>query len=71
MQRASALFRLLADGTRLRLLRLLADCAGMPAATVPERIEQVVEEWLDGGPHDDIAVLALQPGESRPSPPSG
>ncbi|WP_052745946.1 PP2C family protein-serine/threonine phosphatase [Allosalinactinospora lopnorensis] len=54
-----------------RLARLLADCAGMPAATVPERIEQVVEEWLDDGPHDDIAVLALQPGGSRPPSPAG
>ncbi|GLU50078.1 PP2C family protein-serine/threonine phosphatase [Nocardiopsis ansamitocini] len=43
-----------------RLHALLADCAGMPAGAVAERIEQVVGDWLRDGVHDDIAILAIQ-----------
>ncbi|MGW7402149.1 PP2C family protein-serine/threonine phosphatase [Streptomyces sp. NPDC054833] len=49
-----------------RLEHDLAGCAGMPAGAVAERIELRVADWLAGGAHDDIAVLALQssPGAS-------
>jgi serine phosphatase RsbU (regulator of sigma subunit) len=43
-----------------RLVHDLADCAGMPAGAVAERIELRVADWLAGRAHDDIAVLALQ-----------
>ncbi|WP_225838620.1 PP2C family protein-serine/threonine phosphatase [Streptomyces sp. NK08204] len=43
-----------------RLARDLADCAGMPAGAVAERIELRVAGWLVGRAHDDIAVLTLQ-----------
>lgn len=54
-----------------RLARLLASCAGMPAGAVAERVDQVVGDWLGGGPHDDIAVLALQPERDRARPVDG
>lgn len=43
-----------------RLHHLLADCLGMPARAISERVEQVVMEHLRGEPRDDIAVLVLQ-----------
>lgn len=43
-----------------RLARLLSECAGMPAPAVSDRLAQVVGDWLDGGEHDDITILAVQ-----------
>ncbi|MHA6765168.1 PP2C family protein-serine/threonine phosphatase [Streptacidiphilus sp. PAMC 29251] len=42
-----------------RLREALAECAGMPVEAVVERIELVTSQWLGGGEHDDIALLAL------------
>ncbi|MFG2137666.1 PP2C family protein-serine/threonine phosphatase [Streptomyces sp. NPDC048650] len=43
-----------------RLSRELADCLGMPAGAVAERVELLTTQWLGGRSHDDIAVLVLQ-----------
>jgi serine phosphatase RsbU (regulator of sigma subunit) len=48
-----------------RLRSLLADCVGMTSQSISERIEQVAMEHLRGRPHDDIAVLAIQPELER------
>ncbi|MFG2889846.1 PP2C family protein-serine/threonine phosphatase [Streptomyces sp. NPDC048248] len=50
-----------------RLARALAECQGMPAGAVAERVELLSAQWLGGRPHDDIAVLALQ-APPRPHP---
>ncbi len=50
-----------------RLARALAECQGMPAGAVAERVELLTAQWLGGRPHDDIAVLALQ-APPRPHP---
>ncbi|MDI6105213.1 PP2C family protein-serine/threonine phosphatase [Actinoplanes sp. NEAU-A12] len=52
-----------------RLVALLAEYAGMPAALVAERIDQRTDDWLNRADHDDIAVLVLrapQPFEASP-----
>ncbi|MFG2120125.1 PP2C family protein-serine/threonine phosphatase [Streptomyces sp. NPDC048710] len=43
-----------------RLMRDLAACRGMPAGAVAERIDLRTGQWLAGGDHDDLAVLAVQ-----------
>ncbi|WP_152447982.1 PP2C family protein-serine/threonine phosphatase [Nocardiopsis alkaliphila] len=43
-----------------RLSRLLGECGSMPAPAICDRIAQVVDDWLDGGEHDDITILAIQ-----------
>jgi hypothetical protein len=43
-----------------RLEAMLADCVGMPAQATAERIEQLVLDYLAGGAHDDIALLAIR-----------
>ena len=43
-----------------RLHAVLADCRGMPAQAVADRVEQLVLEYLGGRPHDDLAVVALR-----------
>ena len=43
-----------------RLIRLLESCHGLDADGVVARIEQSVLEYLDGGAHDDIALLAIE-----------
>ncbi|MEU6060899.1 PP2C family protein-serine/threonine phosphatase [Streptomyces sp. NPDC047097] len=45
-------------GTR-RLREAVADCAGMPAEAVVERVQMLAAEWVGGRPHDDMAVLAI------------
>jgi sigma-B regulation protein RsbU (phosphoserine phosphatase) len=45
-----------------RLLRLLPAYAGAAPDTVCEAIEQDVIEFLDGKPHDDMALLAISCG---------
>ena len=44
----------------LPLARTLADCEGMSAQAVTERLMQVVTEHLAGWPHDDIALVAVR-----------
>jgi hypothetical protein len=43
-----------------RLHDALATCAGMPAAVTVERLRQLVSDWVRGGNHDDIAMLAVR-----------
>ncbi|WJY54114.1 SpoIIE family protein phosphatase [Streptomyces chengbuensis] len=42
-----------------RLWAALAECAGMPAEAVVERLQMLASEWVGGGPHDDMAVVAI------------
>ncbi|MGC4887381.1 SpoIIE family protein phosphatase [Micromonospora sp. DT227] len=42
-----------------RLRQALASGAGLPPAALVDRVLQLVDEWLDGQPHDDIAMLAV------------
>ncbi|MGV9393605.1 PP2C family protein-serine/threonine phosphatase [Streptomyces olivaceus] len=42
-----------------RLQRALAECAGLPAEAVVERVQMLTDEWIGDGRHDDIAVLAV------------
>lgn len=42
-----------------RLSAALAQCAGMPAEAVVERVMMLATQWVDGRPHDDMAVVAL------------
>ncbi|MEV1147124.1 SpoIIE family protein phosphatase [Micromonospora sp. NPDC049799] len=44
-----------------RLHRALASAAGLPPAALVDRLLQLVDEWLDGQGHDDIAMLAICP----------
>lgn len=45
---------------------VLADSRGLTAQVVAERVEQAALEHADGGPHDDLVVLVLQPvGQAR------
>lgn len=43
-----------------RVAALLADSAGLTAQAICDRILQAALEHLDGRPHDDIAILAVQ-----------
>ncbi|WP_067484332.1 PP2C family protein-serine/threonine phosphatase [Actinomadura hibisca] len=42
-----------------RLRRALAECAGLPAEAVVERVQMLVDQWIGDGDHDDIAALAI------------
>ncbi|QKW25370.1 serine/threonine-protein phosphatase [Streptomyces seoulensis] len=42
-----------------RLQAALAECAGMPAEAVVERIQMLVAAWIGDNRHDDIAVMAI------------
>nr|WP_107417216.1 PP2C family protein-serine/threonine phosphatase [Streptomyces sp. CB00455] len=42
-----------------RLRRVLAECAGMPAEAVVERVQMLASQWVGGGHHDDMAVVAI------------
>ncbi|WBB79514.1 PP2C family protein-serine/threonine phosphatase [Micromonospora sp. WMMD882] len=42
-----------------RLRRALASGAGLPPRAMVDRLLQLVDEWLDGQGHDDIAMLAI------------
>jgi len=42
-----------------RLRDALAECDGLPVEAVVERIEMVTAQWLGGGEHDDIALMAI------------
>ncbi|MGW6058319.1 PP2C family protein-serine/threonine phosphatase [Streptomyces sp. NPDC055189] len=51
-----------------RLRAVLAECAGMPAEVVTERVQMVVAQWVGEGRHDDMAVLAIgAPRGNRPT----
>ncbi|WP_240322506.1 SpoIIE family protein phosphatase [Micromonospora aurantiaca] len=45
-----------------RLRQALATGTGLPPAALVDRVLQLVDEWLDGQPHDDIAMLAVAAG---------
>ncbi|MFE3991496.1 PP2C family protein-serine/threonine phosphatase [Streptomyces goshikiensis] len=42
-----------------RLQRVLADCAGMPAQAMVERVQMLASEWVGTGPHDDMAIVVI------------
>jgi serine phosphatase RsbU (regulator of sigma subunit) len=42
-----------------RLRDALAECAGLPAEAVAERIQMLALQWVGHRPHDDMAVLAI------------
>ena len=48
-----------------RLHDLLADCDGLSAAGIAERIERAVLEFRPNAPADDVAVLVLKIGHER------
>ncbi|MGJ6967234.1 PP2C family protein-serine/threonine phosphatase [Streptosporangium sp. G11] len=48
-----------------RLKAALAGCAGMPAAALVERLEQISTDWLGGDVQDDRALLAVQARPAR------
>ncbi|WSZ94216.1 serine/threonine-protein phosphatase [Micromonospora sp. NBC_00858] len=43
-----------------RLSAALASAAGLPPAALVDWLRQLVDEWLDGQAHDDIAMLAVR-----------
>ncbi|GGY99610.1 hypothetical protein GCM10010365_17900 [Streptomyces poonensis] len=49
-----------------RLKRALAECAGMPAEAVVERVQMLAAQWLGQGRHDDMAVIAISAPRPRP-----
>jgi serine phosphatase RsbU (regulator of sigma subunit) len=42
-----------------RLAAVLAECAGLPAAAVVERVMMLATQWVGQQVHDDIAVVAI------------
>ncbi|WP_329459316.1 PP2C family protein-serine/threonine phosphatase [Streptomyces sp. NBC_01497] len=42
-----------------RLRRALAECAGLPAEAVVERVQMLASQWVGAGRHDDMAVVAI------------
>ncbi|KAB1915126.1 serine/threonine-protein phosphatase [Micromonospora sp. AMSO31t] len=50
-----------------RLRRALASGAGLPPAALVDRLLQLVDEWLDGQVHDDIAMLVVAAGGAGPA----
>ncbi|MEV8066924.1 PP2C family protein-serine/threonine phosphatase [Streptomyces sp. NPDC085995] len=42
-----------------RLRAALAECAGLPAEAVVERIQMLAAAWIGDNRHDDIAVMAI------------
>ncbi|MDO3702168.1 PP2C family protein-serine/threonine phosphatase [Micromonospora sp. C28SCA-DRY-2] len=46
-----------------RLRRALADAAGLPPATLVDRLLRLVDDWLAGQSQDDIAMLAVTAAE--------
>ncbi|WNM36989.1 SpoIIE family protein phosphatase [Micromonospora halotolerans] len=49
-----------------RLRRALASGAGLPPAALVDRLLQLVDEWLDGQVHDDVAMLVVAAGGPGP-----
>ncbi|MFJ2401203.1 PP2C family protein-serine/threonine phosphatase [Streptomyces xanthochromogenes] len=48
-----------------RLRRVLAECAGMPAEGIVERIQMVAAQWVGTGRHDDMAVVVVSAPRSH------
>ncbi|MFL6119560.1 PP2C family protein-serine/threonine phosphatase [Actinophytocola sp.] len=48
-----------------RLREALAECAGLPAEAVAERIQMLALQWVGHRPHDDMAVLAITAPRGR------
>ncbi|MEJ8282111.1 PP2C family protein-serine/threonine phosphatase [Pseudonocardia spirodelae] len=48
-----------------RLQRAAAECAGMPAEAVVERVQMLATEWVGRNSHDDMAVLAITAPRGR------
>lgn len=42
-----------------RLRQALAQCAGMPAEAIVERVQMLTAQWLREGRHDDMAVMVI------------
>ncbi|MCK2216492.1 serine/threonine-protein phosphatase [Actinomadura sp. ATCC 31491] len=42
-----------------RLLEDLRQCGGMPPEAIAERVEMLASQWVGGGDHDDMAVIAI------------
>lgn len=42
-----------------RLMRAVAECAGMPGTAVVERVQMLASQWLHDGRHDDMALVAI------------
>ncbi|MFI8825693.1 SpoIIE family protein phosphatase [Streptomyces sp. NPDC053431] len=42
-----------------RLRTALAECVGLPAEAVVERLQMLAGDWVGSGPHDDMAVVAI------------
>lgn len=42
-----------------RLAAALAECAGMPAEAIVERVMMLSTDWVGRRPHDDMAVVAI------------
>ena len=43
----------------VRLTAALAECAGLPAEAVVERVMMLATQWIGQEVHDDIAVVAI------------
>ncbi|WP_411105325.1 PP2C family protein-serine/threonine phosphatase [Streptomyces sp. cmx-4-9] len=48
-----------------RLQRALAECVGMPAEAVVERVQMLASEWVGTGAHDDMAVVVITAPKSN------
>ncbi|WP_442802833.1 PP2C family protein-serine/threonine phosphatase [Streptomyces sp. CB01201] len=48
-----------------RLRRVLAECAGMPAESIVERVQMVAAQWVGNGRHDDMAVVVVSAPRSH------
>ncbi|MFG3345792.1 PP2C family protein-serine/threonine phosphatase [Streptomyces sp. NPDC048018] len=42
-----------------RLRTALAECVGLPAEAIVERMQMLAGNWVGTGPHDDMAVVAI------------
>ncbi|MFD5027495.1 PP2C family protein-serine/threonine phosphatase [Streptomyces sp. NPDC058373] len=49
-----------------RLREALAECAGMPAEAVVERVQMLATQWVGGGEHDDMAMVAVTVPRNAP-----
>lgn len=49
-----------------RLQRALAECAGLPAEAVVERVQMLAAQWLGAGRHDDMATVAIYAPKAGP-----
>ncbi len=49
-----------------RLRRALAECVGMPAEAVVERVQMLAAQWIGAGRHDDMALVAFSARRGGP-----